>query len=85
MYRATIQSLLTHINVVFSRICGVCSDLEEGEEGAGDEDKGIEPEAERWKGKFATSFFLSVSLSVVSVSFIKARRCQEMKSRQLSF
>lgn len=56
-----------HIHVVFSQICGFCLDLEEGGEGAGDEDKGIEAETERCKGKFATSFFLSVSLSLWSL------------------
>lgn len=50
--------------------------MEEGGGGGGHENKGIEPEAERWKGKFETSFFLVISLSLVSHSlcFIHQRQ-----------
>lgn len=55
---------------VFSRVCGFCLDLEEVGAEAGEEKMGIEPEVERWKGKFEASFFLSVSPSGLMVGFI---------------
>lgn len=50
VYCAVIKSLLTHINVVLSRICGFCLDLEEVGGAVGDEDKATEPET-KMKGE----------------------------------
>lgn len=83
VYCAVIKSLLTHINVVLSRICGFCLDLEEVGGAVGDEDKATEPET-KMKGE-VWSFSLSLSHIFWFLFHSSKPLCQELKSQQLLF
>lgn len=71
MYCATIKSFFIHIHVVLYRICGSCLDLEEVEDGGGDENK---------------EHIVSLPLSGLIVCLIhQIQAVSEWKSQQLLF